>query len=70
MSSNSIYHFTSVGGALRNCPQCGKLFFAHDIQGWAYKAYVYNKQRNITHKKMFCSWKCLRDFEKERQVEK
>ena len=70
MSNNDIFHFTSVGGAWRNCPWCGKLFFAHDIHGWVYKAYVYNKQSGVTHKKMFCSWGCMRAFEKEKNRKK
>ena len=35
------------------CYECGKIFYVHNRNAWAYKKYVGNRP------KMFCSWKCL-----------
>lgn len=45
----------------RKCPVCGKLFWAQDAQ-WAYKKNVVA----LNGMAWFCSWKCLRKYEKEK----
>ena len=45
----------------RKCPVCGKMFWAHDAQ-WAYKKYLVSMNGTV----WFCSWGCLRRFEKEK----
>lgn len=42
----------------KKCHECGKLFISHDPDNWAYKKNGY----------MFCSWHCLRDFERNHSM--
>lgn len=50
----------------RKCVFCGKEFYARcDRSEWAYKTRKkYNENGDYN---FFCSWKCLRKFEKERK---
>lgn len=43
----------------RRCSRCGKEFLIHDGE-WAYRG---SEGKNA---KIFCSWKCLRAWEKEK----
>ena len=46
------------------CPICGKAFFAPQVGEWAYKKKDYNlANHGLTQ--IFCSWHCLRHWEKE-----
>ena len=40
------------------CPVCGKLFYPLDINDWVYRH----------HSKLFCSWHCLRQYQKENNI--
>lgn len=45
-------------GVDTKCPMCGKIFLRPDID-WGYKRWTENKAI------YFCSWTCLRKFEKK-----
>ena len=51
----------------KKCPQCGKNFYVNWTDQWVYKRFVDKAER------CFCSWKCVREFDKkgeEKQVGK
>ena len=57
MSKRIVY-----GGAYRICPTCGKTFYIIDLDYWAYAIW---KNMGTGGKKIeFCSWGCLRKYEK------
>ena len=58
----SSKHNADMGGFLntRTCPVCGKTFYVHATDTWAYKSYNKQKKRPA----YFCSWHCLRAFQK------
>lgn len=41
------------------CKNCGKKFYISDRREWAYKIH------DDVSRKYFCSWSCLRNYEKE-----
>lgn len=44
------------------CPICGKVFYVHDAEVWAYKAgYSWSKRT------YFCSWGCMRKAEEKKK---
>ena len=47
----------------RKCKECGKKFFANDD-------YVYKHKRGPHDAKWFCSWSCMRKYEKEQEAKK
>lgn len=56
------------GGGWRDCPICGKPFFVCDIERWAYKRSVYMGDGG--KRVHFCSWHCVREFDKEYEAKK
>lgn len=42
------------------CPICGRKFYYYSADEWAYKKYDKNN-----HMRYFCSWGCMRKWEKE-----
>lgn len=42
------------------CPICNKKFIVYVSQEWAYSIPPYR----IQSRKLFCSWKCLREYER------
>ena len=44
------------------CEQCGKLFVKGLVVDWAYKKVV---KKKWTRTLWFCSWSCMRKWEKE-----
>ena len=58
-----VFHY----GAYRSCPVCGKQFFVSELGGWAYKRYLYKAVKdpgNTNDKAWFCSWSCLREYDR------
>ncbi len=52
-----------------NCGECGKEFFVPVINEWVYKRKDYmGSEKEET--KFFCSWKCLRSFDREYEEKK
>ena len=51
---------TNISYQDRKCPMCGKEFFVRDANDWVYK-------RNSQY---FCSWHCLRNYEKGSKTRK
>jgi len=49
----------AFAGRERKCSVCGKEFIMHE--GWIYK-----KCRGHELERLFCSWGCMREFEKRR----
>lgn len=52
---------------MRKCPICGKQFFCDNLELWAYKrAYKNRKTGKVSnsHKKVFCSYHCMREYQK------
>ena len=50
-------------GHEKHCHQCGKAFLGSSEE-WAYKRYKHEHG----HPLYFCSWKCLRQWEAEKEV--
>ena len=50
-----------VPSSERKCPQCGKMFFLDDPTQWAYKRLIKG------HKKFFCSWSCVRAYDRKQE---
>ena len=46
------------------CAQCGKTFIIPDRGTWLYRKYVY--KATSQRKKYFCSYTCMKAFEKDR----
>jgi len=44
------------------CEQCGKMFIKGLVVDWAYKKVIW---RNGDRTLWFCSWGCMRKYEKE-----
>ena len=44
------------------CPECGRKFYCYNMGEWAYKRETSNHQR-----KTFCSWGCMRKFDKRKE---
>lgn len=59
-------------GELRTCPICGKEFNVMDFDAWVYKRTLNHgtgpatKSRNY----IFCSWKCLREYDKQHEKDR
>ena len=49
----------------RICPVCMKEFFIPDIEQWAYKHWETNKKKKRIY---FCSWGCMRKYEKDNSM--
>lgn len=47
----------------RKCKICGKKFFAND-------EYAYKIKKGWKDVKWFCSWSCMRKFEREQEAKK
>ena len=64
--------FRDFIGDLKTCPQCGKTFNVLYVDEWAYRRDVAVPTRKTPKPKrlIFCSWGCLRAFDKEREEEK
>lgn len=68
---NDIYDTTKAieDGSYMICPNCGRSFYRLS-QDWAYKR---NKRQNdpkgVPSIIYYCSWGCLRDYEKKREEE-
>ena len=52
----------------RKCPQCGKIHYPIDLENYAYKRIrcLKGTERLL----YFCSWSCLRAYEKEQEEKK
>ena len=48
----------------KKCGCCGKEFICHDPKTWAFKKYRINN-RGASKLIYFCTWGCLRKWEKE-----
>lgn len=46
-----------------SCKQCKKLFYIWNVNMWVYK--IEHKHSNFDY---FCSWRCLRSYEKKHQI--
>ena len=53
----------------RTCKTCGKIFICHDPYNWVYKKSM-QKKKNNSALVYFCSWGCMRKWEKEREEKK
>lgn len=51
------------GGSWHICPACGKKKFISSPGEWAYRRNVQGKYHSQT--KLFCSWSCLRKWERD-----
>ena len=51
------------GGAYEICPVCGTEKFIPDCELWAFQRWV-KEGKNFT-RRYFCSWTCLRKYDKE-----
>ena len=52
-------------GTMKKCPVCGKEYLVPDVASWAYVMWAMKKTGGV--KVYFCSWGCLRKWEKEHQ---
>ena len=58
---------------LRTCKTCGKKFIVHDPVGWVYKTSVGVRTHSGSRgarEHFFCSWGCLRKYEKAKEAKK
>lgn len=46
------------------CDQCGRIFYPAEKQTWVYKKNGLIRGNKKESDRLFCSWKCLRAFEK------
>lgn len=58
MGKKNVTNVTDLMYKERKCHKCGKLFIASSPEEWVYKRRINN------YPKYFCSWKCLRDYDK------
>lgn len=61
-------HYVVSAGVWKDCPECGKPFPVGDVGNYAYKRYV--SDNSVSHIAYFCSWSCLRKFDKRYEEEK
>jgi len=59
-------------GEIRNCPVCGKRFNIIYFEEWAYRREFSEKTGKDarSHRLLFCSWSCVRKWDKQREEEK
>ena len=50
-----------ITGMVKTCPVCKKEFYVLDVGIWAYK-----KKNKKGHNRYFCSWTCMRAWEKKK----
>lgn len=50
-----------ITGMVKTCPVCKKDFYLLDVGIWAYK-----KRNPKGHNRYFCSWSCMRAWEKKK----
>ena len=58
---------------LRKCPICGKMFWCDNLDMWVYKKGFRNRktgQISLAHSLIFCSYHCMREYEKQRAASK
>ena len=67
MSRNPVRYL----GDVRTCPVCGKEFVCPVYDDWVYKRdYTVGTGRHAKcNRHIFCSWKCLRSWEKQHEKE-
>lgn len=53
--------YWTMGGVTKSCPICGKTFYIPCLNEWAYRRYA---KTGDLH---FCSWHCLREYEKDHE---
>lgn len=51
----------TMTGTTKTCPICKKPYYILDTRVWVYK-----RKNASGHQKYFCSWGCMRKWEKER----
>jgi len=56
---------TTALNGFRECECCGKRFYIESLQDYVYKRTV--QRKNTMVNLWFCSWTCLRRWEKERK---
>ena len=49
---------------MKKCYVCGKPFYCDNMELWAYKIGKVRKNKSGTHIKSFCSWRCMREYER------